>query len=115
VNNVSLIGRIAKQPEMRTGESGEDVCVMRLAVPRVARGGMREPGVVYVEVTTSGWEAHEIHDALVVGGRVGVTGRIVLEEWVAPDGERHSRYEVIADQLELLDPPPGGITPGLAA
>ena len=98
---------------MRTGETGEDVCVMRLAVPRVARGGMREPGVVYVEVTTSGWQAREVFEALVVGGRVGVAGRIALEAWVGADGERHSRYEVMADQLELLDAQPAGATPGL--
>lgn len=100
---------------MRTGEAGEAVCVMQLAVPRVSRGGSREPGVVYVEVTTGGWQAHEVFEALAIGGRVGVTGRLVLEEWVAPNGERQSRYEVTADQLELLDPPPGGVTPGLAA
>ena len=112
---MSLIGRIAAQPEMRTGEAGEPVCAMRLAVPRVSRGGTREPGVVYVEVTTSGWQAHEVFEALAVGGRVGVTGRLVLDEWVGADGRRRSRYEVMADQLELLDPPPGGVTPGLAA
>ena len=78
---------------------------MRLAVPRVGRGGSREPGVVYVEVVTSGWQAREIHDALSVGGRVGVAGRIELDEWVTPQGERKSRYEVLADQLELIDPP----------
>ena len=115
VNSVSLIGRVTQPPEMRMSETGEDVCAMRLAVPRVGRGGMREPGVVYVEVTASGLQAREIHGALVVGGRVGVTGRIALEEWVGDDGKRHSRYEVMADQLEVLDPPPGGVTPGLAA
>ena len=112
---MSLIGRIVEEPEMRTGEEGEAVCAMRLAVPRFTRSGIREPGVVYVEVTTSGWQVHDIFQALAVGGRVGVTGRIALEEWVAPGGERKSRYEVMADQLELLDPPPGGVTPGLAA
>jgi single-stranded DNA-binding protein len=114
VNSVSLIGRVADPPELRTDEDGHDVCVMRLAVPRVGRGGMREPGVVYLEVTASGWQAREIHEALAVGGRVGVAGRIALEEWFE-DGERHSRYEVMADQLELLDPPPGGAPPGAPA
>jgi single stranded DNA-binding protein len=115
VNSVSLIGRVAEPPELRTGEDGEQVCAMRLAVPRVARGGIREPGVVYVEVTTSGWQAPDIHDALVMGGRVGVAGRIALEEWTSPDGRRHSRYEVMADQLEILDPPRGGAGSGFAA
>ena len=100
---------------MRTGESGEDVCAIRLAVPRIGPGGIREPGVVYVEVTTSGWQSLEIHAALHVGGRVGVAGRIALEEWIDQDGERQSRYEVMADQLELIDPPPGGAAPGVAA
>ena len=108
VNSVSLIGRVAEPPEMRTGESGEEVCAMRLAVPRVARGGLPEPGVVYVEVTTTGWQSVEIHAALRVGARVGVAGRISLEEWTDEDGRRRSRYEVLADQLELLDPPPDG-------
>ena len=100
---------------MRAGPEGEDVCAIRLAVPRVARGGMREPGVVYMEVTSSGWQAHEIHESLVVGGRVGVTGRIALEEWTDENGRRRSRYEVMADQLEILDPPPSGAAPGFAA
>jgi single-strand DNA-binding protein len=114
VNSVSLIGRVAAPPEMRTGESGEEVCAMRLAVPRIARGGGREPGVVYVEVTSSGWQAREIHAALAVGARVGVAGRIALEEWIEPGGERRSRYEVMADQLELLDASWNDARPGLS-
>jgi single-strand DNA-binding protein len=106
VNSVSLIGRLANAPELRVADTGEDVCAMRIAVPRVARGGMREPGVVYVEVTTSGWQAREIYERVGIGVRVGVAGRIELDEWVTEDGERRSRYEVMADQLELLDPPP---------
>jgi single-strand DNA-binding protein len=106
VNSVSLIGRVTVPPEMRVSATGEDVCAMRLAVPRIGRTGKREPGVVYVEVTTSGWQAREIHAALAVGMRVGVAGRIELDEWTTPEGDRRSRYEVMADQLELLDPPP---------
>jgi single-strand DNA-binding protein len=114
VNSVSLIGQLAEPAEMRVSDTGEDVCAMRLAVPRVGPGGAREPGVVYLEVTTSGWGAHEVHDAVSVGGRIGVIGRIVLDEWVTPEGERRSRYEVMADQLELLDPPPEGAEPEAA-
>jgi hypothetical protein len=36
---------------------------MRLAVPRHARGGRREPGVVYVAVMTFGFEARECAEA----------------------------------------------------
>ena len=111
---MSLIGRLADPPEMRVSDSGEDVCAMRLAIPRVASGGRREPGVVYVEFTTRGWQAREVHDALALGGRVAIVGRIELDEWVTPEGERESRYEVLADQLELLDPPPERAEPEAA-
>jgi single stranded DNA-binding protein len=106
VNSVSLIGRLAEPAELRMAETGEEVCAMRLAVPRVARGGMPEPGVVYVVVTTCGWQAREICASVAVGGRIGVSGRIEMEEWVTPEGERRLRCEVLADQLELLDPAP---------
>ena len=106
---MSLIGRIAEPPEMRVGDAGVEVCAMRVAVPRVARGGFREPGVVYVEVTTSGWQAREVHARVQVGARIGVAGRIELDEWITDEGERRSRYEVMADQLELLDAPPPGV------
>ena len=102
---MSLIGRVAEPPELRVGDTGEETCAIRLAVPRVARGGMREPGVVYVEITTSGWLAREICERAAVGGRIGVAGRLELEEWITPEGERCARYEVLADQLELLDSP----------
>lgn len=108
---MSLIGRLAEAPELRVADSGEEVCSMRVAVPRVARGGMREPGVVYVDVTTGGWQAREICESLAIGDRVGVAGRIELDEWITPEGERRYRHEVQADQLELLDPAPRGEPP----
>ena len=40
------------------------------------------------------------------GMRIGVSGRLELDEWIEPGGERRSRYEVMADQLEVLDAPP---------
>ena len=78
---------------------------MRVAVPRVSRGGIREPGVVYVEVVVTGLRASDVCEAAAVGGRIGVSGRIEPDERPGPDGERDSRYEVMADQLELLDLP----------
>jgi single-stranded DNA-binding protein len=59
---------------------------MRLAVPRHARGGRREPGVVYIAVTTFGLEARDCAERLRRGDRIGVTGRIEQDKHRTPEG-----------------------------
>ena len=102
---MNLIGRLVEDPAARTGPGGEDQCAMRVAVPRVGSGGLRQPGVVYVEVVASGLRAADLLVELRDGMRIGVSGRLELDEWTEADGERRSRYEVLADQLEVLDAP----------
>ena len=112
MNSVNLIGRLVGPPVLRVAATGAQVCSMRVAVPRFQPGGLREPGVVQVEVTTTGLRARELAEEVVEGMRVGVSGRLDLDEWTDPDGERHSRYEVMADQLEVLDLPPAPVPAG---
>ena len=103
MNSVNLIGRLVEDPVLRSGPDGEEQCSLRIAVPRVGSVGLREPGLVYVEVVATGLRAHDVANEARIGMRVGVSGRLELDEWTDPDGERRTRYEVMADQLELLD------------
>ena len=115
MNSVNLIGRLVGEPELRVSAAGDQVCAMRVAVPRFHPAGMREPGVVFVEVTVAGLRGAELVEQVVDGMRLGVSGRLDLDEWTAPDGESHTRYEVMADQLEVLDELPSGRAGGAAA
>ncbi|HKP91258.1 MAG TPA: single-stranded DNA-binding protein [Thermoleophilaceae bacterium] len=103
MNSVNLIGRLVEDPVLRVTEGGAEVCSMRVAVPRIGQAGLREPGLVYVEVLATGLRAHDVVREARAGTRIGVSGRLELDEWSEPDGERRTRYEVLADQLELLD------------
>jgi single-stranded DNA-binding protein len=53
MNSVALSGILIEDPDLREDGAEPVRCRMRLAVPRHARGGQREPGVVYVAVTKS--------------------------------------------------------------
>jgi single-stranded DNA-binding protein len=109
VNSVNLIGRLVGDPVLRTGAGGDQQCSMRVAIPRVGEAGLREPGLVYVEVVATGLRAQDLVAEVASGMRVGVSGRLELDEWIEPGGESRARYEVMADQLEVLDPrPPHG-------
>jgi single-strand DNA-binding protein len=105
VNSVNLIGRLVDDPVARTAPDGEEQCALRLAVPRVGDGGLREPGVVYVEVVVRGLRALDLLEQVRGGARIGVSGRLELDEWTEDDGQQRARYEVLADQLEVLDAP----------
>jgi single-stranded DNA-binding protein len=78
------------EPKLRTNRVGIEECRMRLAVPRRARDGRREPGIIYVDVTTFGLEAQECADRLSQGACVGISGRL--------DDE----HGILIDQLDFL-------------
>ena len=50
-------------------------------------------------------QAEAVCNYLAKGRRVAVSGRLEYREWEAKDGSPHSKHEVIADQVEFLDPP----------
>jgi single stranded DNA-binding protein len=108
VNSVNLIGRLVADPVLETAPNGGRRCSMRVAIPRIGTAGLREPGLVYVDVVATGLRAHDLAEGVRSGMRVGVSGRLELDEWTAPAGELRSRYEVMADQIEVLDFPPRG-------
>jgi single-stranded DNA-binding protein len=93
MNVVSLTGRVVGEPERRTTRSGLSECRIKLAVPRYGRGGTREPGVVYVDVTTFGLEARDLAERLSEGSAVGLSGRL--------DGDDGSSL-VLIDQFDFL-------------
>ena len=74
MNSVSLVGELVADPELDTNWAGIDECRMRLAVPRRSRDGRREPGVVYVDVTTYGLEAQECAEHWLLGAVWGSRG-----------------------------------------
>lgn len=76
MNSVSLIGTLTADPEFRFNRAGIAECRMRVAVPRRTREGRRDPGVVYVDVTSFGREAVEASERLHRLSRVGLTGRL---------------------------------------
>lgn len=95
MNSVSLVGTLTGEPQLRQNRDGTDECRMKIAVQRRGPGGVPEPGVTYIDVTTFGREARECAERLSRGSRVGLSGRL------QPEDGRH----VLIDQLDFLDGP----------
>ncbi|HVM02845.1 MAG TPA: single-stranded DNA-binding protein [Acidimicrobiales bacterium] len=100
MNNVALVGRLARDPVSRTGAA--EVAVLRLAVPR--RSAARDDAV-FVNVVVFDRQAAAALEHLRRGRRVAVVGRLDHRRWTDDSGARRERHEVVADHVEWLDAP----------
>ena len=106
MNSINLIGRLTRDPELRSPESGPSVCGMRLAVND---GSERPP--LYVDVVTFGKQADACAAHLSKGRQVAVSGRLHYSEWESDDGSKHSKHEVIGRVQFLARPNANGSSP----
>ena len=99
MNNVSLIGRLGKDPEVRNTSSGKTVANFTLAVD-YGFGDRKTTSWIPVHV----WEktAELAGKFLAKGSQVAVEGRLQQRSWEDRDGNTRSVLEVVGDRLDFL-------------
>lgn len=111
INNVVLLGRLGRDPELKFFESGNAVCQFTMALDRGPdRDGVDQPPV-WVPVKIWGKQATIAGDFLRKGGLVAVTGKLELEEWKTREGENRSKLIVVAYRFTSCSPRPDGLKP----
>lgn len=108
MNHVTLIGRLAADPEARTTQSGISQCSFRLAVPRrfANQQGVREAD--FLNIVAWRGTADFCARYFRKGMRVGVEGSLQTRSWQAQDGSKRYAVEVIADNVEFCESREGG-------
>jgi single-strand DNA-binding protein len=107
INRVVLVGRLTRDPEIRSLPSGTSVCGLRIA----CNGGRRdEDGDIrerpnYFDVSVYGAPADSVGRYTRKGTRVGVDGRLEWREWETDDHERRQAVSVVAERVQFLDRP----------
>ncbi len=105
INQTTLVGRLARDPELRmTGEGVPRVWFV-IAVPRAfaAKDGDREAD--FINVVAWRQIASTVAEHLTKGRLVGITGRLQVSNLKTHDGGTRTSTEVIADQVIFLDAP----------
>jgi single-strand DNA-binding protein len=100
MNNVSLIGNLATDVELRDVGEDKKVAGFLLAVNR----GSREAGADFVWVQAWDRQAELCAEYLTKGQQVGVAGRIRSRSW-EEDGKRRTVVEVVGHRVDFLSPP----------
>ena len=108
-NQVTLMGNLTRDPELRTTAGGQSVCRFSLALNRAYKNQQGE----WVEATDFvdcvAWAAlgERVAQYLSKGRPALVSGRLQSSSW-EPDGQKRSKLEVVASDVTFLGGPGGG-------
>jgi len=114
INRVVLTGNLTKDAELKQTSGGMAIVSMRLAVNdrrKNSSTGQWEDSPNFIDVTMFGSRGEAVSRFLSKGKQIAVEGKLRWHEWEAASGEKRSKLEVVADDIELL----GGRGEGTAA
>ncbi len=103
LNKAILIGRVTRDPEMRTTSSGQNVSQFGLATNRVWNNnqGERQESTEFHNVVAWGRLAEIVGNYVKKGTLVMVEGRIQTRSWQGQDGTTKYKTEVVCENLQL--------------
>ncbi len=99
--NVTVVGNLCTDPELRHTSSGVAVADLRIAENRNYQdsAGNWQQTTSYYSVVTWRNLAEHVSDSLHKGDRVVAVGRMRQDEWTTDTGETRRRYLIDADEL----------------
>lgn len=106
VNQIVLVGRIARTPEVRTTETGKKVSTITLAVPRNYKNAKGEYDTDFLDCTLWASVAESTSEYCQTGDMIGVKGRLQNRIIESPDGSKKRKTEVIAEKITFLSSNP---------
>ena len=102
MNSVVLIGRLARDPELRyTPSTNTPITQITVAVDRPTQQG-QERQADFIRVTVFGRQAETVNQFLRKGRQVAVQGRIQTGSYKNRDGQTVYTTDVVADRVEFL-------------
>lgn len=117
INNVSLTGRLTRDPELRVTAGGTQLLSFNLAFNTSVRnrqtGEWDERGN-FIDCTIFGKRAEALSHYLTKGQKVAVTGELRYSTW-EKDGQRHSKLDVIVDDIVFMSQRQGANQPAQAS
>ncbi len=102
MNNVSLVGRITADPELRHTQSGIAMTRFTLAVDRRIKSG-EEKQADFITIVAWRQQAEFVCKYFSKGRRMAITGSIRTGSYTTQDGSKRYTTEVFADTVEFCE------------
>jgi len=104
INQVVLVGRLTRDPELRKTNSGNAIASFSIAVDSRSRNPDGTWGTTFLNCTLFGAQAENVVKFTRKGSLVGVEGSLNQRNFTRQDGSRGSVIEVICDRVAFLEP-----------
>lgn len=104
LNQVTLMGNLTRDPELRQTPTGQNVTSFSLALNRSYKdaSGAWQEATDYIDCVSWGPLAERVSQYLSKGRRCLVQGRLQSRSW-EQDGQKRSKVEVLASDVTFLD------------
>ncbi len=103
-NRIVLMGNLTRDPQLSYTPSNTPVCKFGIATNRTWRdreGNSREE-VCFVDCTLFGKGGEVFNQYMSKGRPVLVEGRLCLNRWTTPEGDKRSKHEVFVENFTFV-------------
>lgn len=103
LNQVTLIGNLTRDPELKAMPNGNMVCNFSIATNRVWKDkeGQKQEEVEYSNVTVYGKQAESTAQYMKKGNSLLVIGRLKTRSWDKKDGTKGYATDIIAERVQF--------------
>ena len=103
LNRIVLMGRLARDPELRRTQSGTAVTSFSLAVDRDFKSQSGEKETDFIDIVAWRATAEFVSKYFTKGRMAVVEGRLQLRDWTDKNGNKRRSAEVVADSVYFGD------------
>ncbi len=99
-NNITIVGNVTRDPELRYLTSGTALAQLGVAVNRrYQQNGEWQEETSFFDVVCWRDLADNVSESISKGDRIIVTGRLEQRSWETQDGDKRSKVEIVADEV----------------
>ena len=103
MNNVVIVGRLTKDPELKYLTSGTAVATFTLAIDRDYKNKDGSITTDFIPIEIMGKPAEFVANYITKGRLVGVQGSIRVDRYETPDGEKRTFTKVAGRNIQALE------------
>lgn len=101
MNKVILVGRLTKDPELKTTTNGKSVATFSVAVDRRFKQD-DQPTADFFNIVSWGRQAEVITQYLGKGRQIALSGRLQSRSYTAQDGSKRYVTEVVLEEFDFI-------------